>query len=201
MLYFLDSQLAWLPGDAREPHVVHHHMPEWASWAGILFPPSAWHMGRPAPRDPGIHMASWQCQLTDDPTNSLLGQEVAQNLIVLLGLDFNAPPRPVFCWFFFFFFFLLPCCHSISVLNITPLCLSVPHMFGFFLHHLQGCPRIFPFPRTSLQHTRGQDSEREQPVSPPGQLLSHANPKRTLRALLGREEVLLESHHALCCHH
>ena len=38
MLYFLDSQLSWLPGECQRASYGGAHMPEWVSRAGIHGP-------------------------------------------------------------------------------------------------------------------------------------------------------------------
>ena len=49
---------------------------------------------------------------------------------------------------------------------------------------------MYPFfPQDLLSSTQEpRTQKREEPVSPPGQFLSYAHPRGTLRALLGKEE-------------
>lgn len=103
------------------------------------------------------------------------------NLIVLLGLDFNAPPRPAF-------FSPFPVATQSQSLISPPYACLCPICLGSFYTICWAVHVSFLSPGPPLQHTRAQDSEEGRASFTSWSVSFPCPPQRDTKGLLGKEE-------------
>lgn len=127
-------------------------------------------------------MASWQSPLTDAQQTACLDCRKWHNLIALPGLDFNAPPKAGSLFPSMLPSDLDPQCHPLVLV-----CVQTRLGASYTMSHAVHAPLLSPGPR--LWQTRAWELRRgEGTFLLPGQLLSHGHARKTLKALLEKEE-------------